>query len=151
MGKQPQKLREALSNKACLSQVPAQELKKAPRTSICPTCNPWFQWHFSHLQPVRWIHFKLHSAAFTEVFLSFSARREEKSTLTSVLCAVWFHFFFISCQACGFFPPLSQVTINSLWYPWKGTASLSQSPQMRNGFNIYLQWQLQHRNRELLY
>lgn len=105
MGKQPQKLREALSNKACLSQVPAQELKKAPRTSICPTCNPWFQWHFSHLQPVRWIHFKLHSAAFTEVFLSFSARREEKSTLTSVLCAVWFHFFFYFLPSMWVFSP----------------------------------------------
>lgn len=43
MGKHPQKLREALSNKTCLSQVLTQELKKAPSTSICPTCNPWFQ------------------------------------------------------------------------------------------------------------
>lgn len=59
-------------------------------------------------------------------------------------------FFLISCQAWGFFAPLSQVTINSLWNPQKGTASPSQSPQMWNGFNTSLQWQLQHGNRKLL-
>lgn len=86
MGKHPQKLREAHCNKACLSQVLAQELKKAPSALICPTPNLWFQWHFSHLQPV-WLdtrdtshlpHFQLDSAAVTKVFLSFSAKREEK-------------------------------------------------------------------------
>lgn len=85
MGKHPQKFREELSNKACLSQVLVQELKKSPQDINLP-----------HLQSVVSVallspsasvvdtrdilllsHFKLHSAAVTEVFCKFFSKEGE--------------------------------------------------------------------------
>lgn len=137
MGKHPQKLKETLSNKACLSQVLVQELENAPKTLICPTRNLWFQWHFCHLQPVWWIpgtphthhtsNWRVRSYISFCKFFNKDGRKINTNQYFGLNCAAWFYFFFFVCflQSMGFIPPFKS-----------SHHQLTTKPMERNSFSI---------------